>query len=483
MGVEPLENGPISHLLKELGDETNRAYQLPDRKPRPNFEAAWFEDVEPLKAAWILKNILPRNGIGAIWGPPGSGKSFLALHLALSIARGSDVLGARCNRGGVLYLAAEDPDGIRLRIAAWRQEHGAEPTPFLFVPVPVGFTAGDPNHVAALVDLAKEQTAGFESRGAPLALIITDTFARSLPGLDENSAPEMSSAIAALTDLAHELNALVLIVHHAGKDSSRGERGHSSLRAALDVSLEVVRNDKMEARALKLSKSKNATDGTTWPFELKSVVLGTDDDGDRITSCVAMIHELIETAPKSRPAANTPVLKKLPPQTEIVGRIIASALHEYGGLALEADVFPKGLAVLRDDSNEHAEKSAKVAWKRAIEKLNAERFLVREDGVLAPGELGLERFASTSVSLPSQEKRMAFLRTLLRLAWQAGGSIRHHGVPWVSRDVLCNPGSEIHSARANGVDDLEAAGDIEADGEGFRMLTTGFCPEEGEPAE
>ncbi|WP_213269136.1 hypothetical protein [Hyphomonas sp.] len=84
MGVEPLENGPISHLLKELGEDTNRADMLPNRKQYDNFEAVWFEDVEPVKAAWILKNILPRNGIGAVW-PASSEKELPVSHLALQL--------------------------------------------------------------------------------------------------------------------------------------------------------------------------------------------------------------------------------------------------------------------------------------------------------------------------------------------------------------------------------------------------------------
>ncbi|WP_213269134.1 hypothetical protein [Hyphomonas sp.] len=103
---------------------------------------------------------------------------------------------------------------------------------------------------------------------------------------------------------------MVLIVHHAGKDASRGERGHSSLRAALDVSLEVARNGQQSSRELKLSKSKNSTDGATWPFELQTIILGTDEDGDEITSCIAVIKEQADVVPKNWPSEDIPALRK-----------------------------------------------------------------------------------------------------------------------------------------------------------------------------
>lgn len=479
MRIEALQDGPIAAFLADHSAKPNGTDKAADRPPL-DFEPAWYEDVEPGIGSWLLKGILPKSGIGAIWGPPGSGKSFIALHLALLIALGADVLNARCNRSGVIYLAAEDPDGIRTRIAAWRQEHGSKQLPFLFVPAPVGFTAGNLTHVAALVDLAREQAAQFQERGAPVGLVIADTFARSLPGLDENSAPAMSDAIAKLSDLGRELNALVLIIHHAGKDASRGERGHSSLRAALDVSLEVVRDG--DKRTLKLSKSKNAVDGLAWPFELKPVVLGVDQDGDDIVSCVAVIHDPTELAPKSSAAADLPALRKLPAQAEIVGRVIAAAIHEHGGLALEADVRPKGLSVLASEDNEHALKAAKQAWKRGVEKLIAERLLAREGGVLTMGTLAVARFMPMAVVSPSMDKRLAVLRNLILTAWQAGGCVRLESVPWVGRDAIGKPTSEIQAALAKGILDLEAAGDIEPDGEGFRILTPGLCPPEEAPS-
>ncbi|MNN35456.1 hypothetical protein D3C81_1493060 [compost metagenome] len=77
---------------------------------------------------------------------------------------------------------------------------------------------------------------------------------------------------------------MVLLVHHSGKDASKGARGWSGLRAAADVELEVLRSD--ELRSISVTKLKDGQDGAQIGFKLHTVVLGEDEDGDDITSCI-----------------------------------------------------------------------------------------------------------------------------------------------------------------------------------------------------
>jgi hypothetical protein len=79
------------------------------------------------------------------------------------------------------------------------------------------------------------------------------------------------------------IGGLVVLVHHTGKDTTKGARGHSSLFAALDGAIEVEKsNDK---RSWSIAKAKDGQDGKNFPFNLKVHNLGTDADGDDITSC------------------------------------------------------------------------------------------------------------------------------------------------------------------------------------------------------
>ena len=79
---------------------------------------------------------------------------------------------------------------------------------------------------------------------------------------------------------------LVVLVHHTGKDATKGLRGHSSLFAALDAAVEVSRDG--DRREWKVAKAKDGQDGDAHPFKLHIETLGTDDYGDAVTSCVVV---------------------------------------------------------------------------------------------------------------------------------------------------------------------------------------------------
>lgn len=111
-----------------------------------------------------------------------------------------------------------------------------------------------------------------------------DTLNAATSGLDENSSRDMGLILEAAKKLQRLTGGLVVLVHHTGKDASKGLRGHSSLLAALDAVIEVGRNG--EARYWRMSKSKESEDGKRRGFRLKPIGLGYDEDGEPETSCV-----------------------------------------------------------------------------------------------------------------------------------------------------------------------------------------------------
>ena len=77
------------------------------------------------------------------------------------------------------------------------------------------------------------------------------------------------------------------MIHHSGKDATKGLRGHSSLIAAMDAAIEVSRDG--DRREWKVAKSKDGADGDAHPFRLEIETLGTDAYGDPITSCTVRV--------------------------------------------------------------------------------------------------------------------------------------------------------------------------------------------------
>jgi hypothetical protein len=220
---------------------------------------------------WRLKGVFPYEGLAALYGPSASGKSFLATDLSVALAEGKPWFGIRTTQSKVIYVALEGESGFKNRVAAWELENQrALPNNMFMVMQPFQITnPTDVNELAASIPHG--------------SVVIVDTLNRAAPTSDENSSKEMGEILQACKWLQELIGGLVVLVHHTGKDITKGARGHSSLFAALDGAIEVERsNDK---RSWSIAKSKDGQDGRNFPFNLKLHNLGTDADGDDITSC------------------------------------------------------------------------------------------------------------------------------------------------------------------------------------------------------
>ena len=218
---------------------------------------------------WRIQDILPQQGVAAIYGASGSGKSFLALDAIQSIAAGRDWFGYPTAQCPVLYCALEGESGWPNRVKAYRIKHEAEQQNIRYL---LGnFNLTDRDDVDALL-------AAINSLDQKPEVIVLDTLNRAVPGIDENDAQAMGKIIAAAKHLHTQISGLVLLVHHSGKDSSKGLRGHSSLHAALDAAIEVRRQTTQ--RVWSAAKVKDGLDGSAHKFGLEIVALDQD-----ATSC------------------------------------------------------------------------------------------------------------------------------------------------------------------------------------------------------
>jgi hypothetical protein len=96
----------------------------------------------------------------------------------------------------------------------------------------------------------------------------------------------MGEMIGIFRDLQQQLGGVILLVHHSGKDESRGMRGWSGLHAAMDFVVECQKLGEPASReaTFSLAKVKDGTTGSAFGFRMNSVFLGNDEDGDPITS-------------------------------------------------------------------------------------------------------------------------------------------------------------------------------------------------------
>lgn len=257
----------------QTGSTSPTTVPLVEDSPPSRYRLLSADDIAKLKpASWRVKSIFPEVGLCAIFGPSGSGKSFLAFDLAASIAAGDSWFGIKTRQSPVVYLMLEGEAGIQNRIRAWETAHGKALPPALKV-------------ILQSVDLMSWKDPAELLQVLPNdAVILIDTLNRASPTADENRSQDMGQIISQAKLLAAETGGLVILVHHTGKDAARGLRGHSSLFAALDSAIEVTR-DNAGNRAWSVAKAKDGQDGGAHSFGLKVHSLGKDADGDEMTSC------------------------------------------------------------------------------------------------------------------------------------------------------------------------------------------------------
>ena len=220
---------------------------------------------------WRIKYLLPETGIAALYGPSGSGKSYLGIDAGIAIALGNTWFGNRVFACAVTYVILESEASLRNRVEAW-EFHNKTHIPPNFKAIAQPFELADHQQVKDLGSILPKG-----------GVVIIDTLNRAAPGLDENSSQDMGRILAGMKCLQEITGGLVLIVHHTGKDASKGLRGHSSLFAALDGAIEVERN--AMGRTWSAAKVKDGEDGKRVAFQLNVIDLGKDADGDPITSC------------------------------------------------------------------------------------------------------------------------------------------------------------------------------------------------------
>lgn len=178
---------------------------------------------------WLVDGVLPKQGVGRIYGPSGSMKSFLVLHLLGAIGHGDVFAGRDCTKTTSLYVVAEGQSGIGKRVRAYERHHGRS-LPGEVAPWPIQINGDSEWH--AFVELASRRQWG---------LIVFDTQASSTVGLDENSATDMGKMVDRLRALSEATGGLVMLVHHTGYDTSHS-RGSTAVYAGMDVELSVSKD-------------------------------------------------------------------------------------------------------------------------------------------------------------------------------------------------------------------------------------------------
>lgn len=229
-----LSNWPMS-LLEEVYHSRKRDQRdymaesetVPGEFHRPLIRVLGRDDLRNLpKPEPLIDKTLDRNTVALLVGPAGSYKSFVALDWACSVATGTPWQGRHTKKGHVVYIAGEGAYGLNQRISAWEAHHNIKVPHDQLTVIHHPVQLGRPDELAALIEVIKSK---------PTVVVIADTVARCIVGLDENAAKDMGLVIDAATRLRDCTdNGVVVLVHHTGKDG-KTIRGSSALEGGVDT--------------------------------------------------------------------------------------------------------------------------------------------------------------------------------------------------------------------------------------------------------
>ena len=202
----------------------------------------------------------------AIFGKPKSGKSFVAVDMAASLAKGIPFHGHKTKQAAVVYVCGEGNRGIARRLHAFQSlnEVDLKDAPLLLS------TRG-----ARMLDekdfqMLKDNIDQAQDKYGQIGMIVIDTLARSMNG-DENSTSDMNAFIEKVDDLKDSYGSAINIIHHTGHSTNQRARGSSALPGALDWEYRCARSDMQDEMYLKLEQTLVKDGNPMKPLNFKFV--------------------------------------------------------------------------------------------------------------------------------------------------------------------------------------------------------------------
>jgi RecA-family ATPase len=197
----------------------------------------------PLPRKWVIDDFLPRNIVAALIAAGGSGKSYLAMNLAISVASGGILFNKfiPSKEGKVVFISGEDDIAELQRRLHWSTislpKHVVERIGknISFVDLADTFEVFTEKNRAGEVHMTNSVTNLIssikESVGSEVDLIIVDPVSRFRGG-EENLAVDTTRFVQALQMFTSQLNATVLCLHHVNKGAKSNGTGQNNARGS-----------------------------------------------------------------------------------------------------------------------------------------------------------------------------------------------------------------------------------------------------------
>ncbi|QDM32175.1 AAA family ATPase [Tardiphaga sp. vice352] len=324
---------------------------------------------------WLIKNVIAKGESSSWFGAPGSMKSALLTDMGVHVASGRNWREFKNKESaGVVYFAFERADLVRRRLAAYTIRDGLKD-----VPIAVADTLIDlvnPNCVDIMVATIRQAEERFKRT---VGLIILDTWSKGIAagGGDEDKA-QYQNFVAANLKRVHEHCALHIAgIGHSGKDESRGERGSNARQGDVDLQVQITGSAIKTATVI---KANDQPDGALTSFGMDTIALGTDEDGDPVTTGILSARAF------AGPQSTKPISPRLVLALDALSRAIeahgtvAPAVAGMGNKAVAVDHWREEL--FRAGVLDKAAANPRADFKRIKDPLTVANRIEEQDGLV-----------------------------------------------------------------------------------------------------
>lgn len=203
--------------------------------------ASTFVERTQQDTQWLVRDLVPRGAFVVLVSAPGTGKTWISIHLAASVSNRQLALGDLDVEPGRVVLVEEEgnPGALAERLTLLGAANDE-----ISVAHRAGVSIDNKNWVDRLITLCRVRR---------ISLLILDPLAE-LHGGDENEAQAIGLVVRAVNRLRREVDGLsVLLLHHVPKaayEATEGSRAHargsSALVGAADVQIELIGIEPLE---------------------------------------------------------------------------------------------------------------------------------------------------------------------------------------------------------------------------------------------
>jgi hypothetical protein len=345
-----------------------------DRKaqepPKRRFTPVHWADLKlEARRDALIEGVLDAQAFSLWYGASGSRKSFLAIDIGGHVCADMEWRGRAVKSGRVVYIAAEGGRTFKERVIAFAHHHelDREAIPFHVIGEAPDLCHGDADTEAlleALADLPADP---------PLVLVIVDTLSRALAGGNENSPDDMGTFVRNCDRIRQETGAHLMVVHHSGKDDSRGARGHSLLKAAADTEVEITASGTICTATV--TKQRDYPGGESLEFGLEEIRLGEDQRSVGVAVPA-------DDGGLSHAQTSTGKRKRLTKAASIALKALQRAADEVGSVPPASNNIPSNVkTVTEDEWRKYAyalgistgeERARQLAFQRSFQALIAD---------------------------------------------------------------------------------------------------------------